>query len=116
MKKSIGLDIEHPKENLSHNDKKCPFFGEVSIRGKTFEGEVVSDLAQKTVKVCWDRYVKVKKYNRYLKKKSSVLAHNSDSVSAKKGDKVLIAETRPLSKRKHFAVVKVLKKMEESQK
>jgi len=109
MKTSLGLNIkEFAKENLNKNDKKCPFYGNVSIRGNTITGIVVSDKMTRTVKVQWDRTILDKKYNRYYKKTSSVLAHNSDSINAKVGDEVLIAETRPMSKRKHFTVVKVL--------
>ena len=111
MKEKIGYNIENfPKENINKDDKKCPFFGNVSIRGKTFEGVVESDKMTRTVKVSWSRYVRDIKYKRYLKKSSSVLAHNSESIDAKTGDKVLIAETRPMSKRKHFTVLKILER------
>lgn len=113
MKKNIGYNIENfPTENKNVEDKKCPFFGEVSIRGKTIEGVVESDKMNRTVKVSWSRYVRDIKYKRYLKKSSSVLAHNSESIAAKVGDKVLIAETRPISKRKHFTVLKILERGE----
>jgi small subunit ribosomal protein S17 len=61
-----------------------------------------------SVIVGWDNMIKDKKYARYLKTRSKVSAHNPECISAKKGDKVLIGETRPLSKTKHFVVLKVL--------
>lgn len=112
MKKSVGYNIEEVPQNVS-NDKKCPYYGKVSVRGKLFEGFVVSDSMNKTVKVAWETLAKDTKYNRYLKKKTKVAAHNSDTIGAKKGDKVLIGETRPLSKTKHFAVLKILQKAED---
>lgn len=107
MKTSVGYNIDWKPESEC-NDSKCPFHGETSVRGTTFEGVVVSDSMDKTVKVEWENMVKDKKYSRYLKSKSKVAAHNPDCVKAKKGDKVLIAETKPLSKTKHFAVVRIL--------
>ncbi len=108
MKKNVGYGLDYKPENPDVVDKKCPYYGEVSVRGKTFEGIVVSDKMDKTVKVQWDRLVKDSKYNRYLKKRTKVSAHNPPSINAKQGDKVLIGETRPLSKTKHFAVLKVI--------
>ena len=108
VKKSIGYNVDFKPEKTSETDKKCPYTGETSVRGKLFEGTVVSDSMTRTVKVQWEAMVKDTKYNRYLKKRTSVLAHNPDVISAKKGNKVLIAETRPLSKTKHFVVLKVI--------
>ena len=113
VKKSIGYDIDYMPKKSETVDKKSPFYGTVKIRGKTFEGKVVSDSMTRTVKVEWETLVKDSKYNRYLKKRTKVSAHNPDSISAKKGDRVLIGETRPLSKTKHFAVLKVLGGKEE---
>ena len=109
MKKSIGFGIEN-KEVSKTDDKNCPHFGKVSIRGKLFEGKVISTKMFRSAKVEWEILRKSTKYNRYLKKKSSVIAHNSDSVKAEVGDKVLIAETRPISKTKHFTILKILKR------
>lgn len=113
MKKSIGYNIDFKPEADSGNDKNCPFAGNVAVRGKMFEGTVVSALMSKTVKVEWETMVKDSKYNRYLKNRTKVAAHNSDAVSAKLGDKVLIAECRPLSKTKHFVVLKVIERAQE---
>jgi small subunit ribosomal protein S17 len=110
MKKTIGYNIESNVETTSSNDVKCPYTGEVSVRGKMFEGTVISALMAKTVKVEWETIVKDSKYNRYLKNRTKVAAHNSDAVSAKVGDKVLIAECRPLSKTKKFVVIKVIER------
>lgn len=109
MKKSVGYNIDEMPQKVSDNDSKCPFYGSTSVRGKIFEGVVVSDSMTRTVKVEWETTVKSTKFNRYFKKKTKVAAHNPDAVGAKKGDRVVIGETRPLSKTKHFVVLKVVK-------
>ena len=42
---------------------------------------------------------------RYEKRRSKILAHNPPCIDAKKGDKVKIAECRPISKNVSFVVV-----------
>lgn len=113
MKKSIGYNVDFMAEGTSENDKKCPFTGTTSVRGKMFEGTVVSSSMARTVKVQWETMVKDTKYNRYLKNRTKVAAHNPDVISAKVGDTVLIGECRPLSKTKHFVVLKVIKRANE---
>lgn len=107
MKTSVGYDIDSMPETVCE-DKKCPFHGEVSVRGSTFEGTVVSTSMDKTAIVEWENMIKDSKYSRYYKTRSKVAAHNPVCINAKVGDKVLIGETRPLSKTKHFAIVKVI--------
>jgi small subunit ribosomal protein S17 len=81
----------------------------ITTRGRTFKGTVVSDKAQKTVTVEWDRRIYIPKYERYLKKRSKVKAHNPEEINAKLGDVVIIKETRPISKTKKFVVTEVVK-------
>ena len=69
---------------------------------------VVSDKMQSTVVVKRDRFVKVKKYNRYKKSSSKIPAHNPPCLNAKAGDLVRIIECRKLSKTKNFVVIEVL--------
>lgn len=76
---------------------------------KEFTGTVVSDKMNKTVVVRTLRLSKHRKYSKILKQYNKFKAHNEDN-SAKTGDTVLIQETRPISKDKHFRVVKVLQK------
>ncbi len=83
-----------------------------STRGKTFVGVVVSAKANKTASVQWERRIFVKKYERYEKRRSKVAAHIPDHLEIKEGDTVRIAETRPISKTKHFVITE---KMEEIQ-
>lgn len=80
----------------------------LSIHGRTFIGTVVSDKANKTVKVEWERRRKITKYERYLKLRTRVAAHNPEHINAAKGDIVEIQECRPISKTKHFIITKKL--------
>jgi small subunit ribosomal protein S17 len=79
-------------------------------RGKRSEkvGVVSSDKMQKTVVVRVDRMVKHPKYHRYVRRTSKFMAH--DEFGAAVGDKVRIAETRPLSARKRWRVVEIISK------
>lgn len=72
-------------------------------------GIVTSDKMMKTVVVRVDRLVKHPVYKRYIRKRTKFMAHNEiEGVST--GDQVRIAETRPLSARKRWRVVEVLRK------
>ncbi len=89
-------------------DNYCPFHGKTKLRGRALLGKVTSAKAHKTVTVVIDRKYYVKKYERYERRRTKILAHNSPCIGSKPGDLVKVKETRPLSKRKHFAVVEVL--------
>ena len=80
----------------------------ISIRGKTFTGKVVSAKMHKTVVVQWERRVLIPKFQRYEKRRSKIKAHNPESIDAQEGDMVQVQQTRPLSKTKNFIVIKVL--------
>ena len=73
-------------------------------------GIVASDKMTKTVTVRVDRLVKHPVYRKYVKKRKKFMAH--DDLGSKIGDKVKIVETRPLSARKRWRVVEILKKAE----
>lgn len=79
---------------------------------KTLVGKVVSDKMNKTVKVVIIRRVKHPLVKKYINKTTKVLAHNEDN-KAKTGDIVRIKEVRPLSARKKWLVVEIVKKAQE---
>jgi small subunit ribosomal protein S17 len=83
----------------------------MSERGnrKTQVGIVVSDKMDKTVVVKVDRLVKHPVYNKYIKRTAKYKAHDNDN-SCKTGDRVLIVETRPLSKDKRWKVRQIIEK------
>ena len=72
-------------------------------------GVVTSDKMSKTVTVRVDRLVKHPIYKRYVKRRSKFMAHN-DVEGVSMGDMVRIVETRPLSAKKRWRVVEVLRK------
>ena len=71
---------------------------------KTLRGVVVSDKMDKTVVVKVDRYVKHPKYGKYYTISKKYKAHDENNVH-KVGDKVMIVESRPLSKDKRFIIL-----------
>ena len=77
----------------------------MSDRGlrKTRGGVVVSDKMDKSVIVEVTRTVMHPLYKKYIRKRSRFMAHDERNVY-KIGDKVQIAETRPLSRRKRWRV------------
>jgi small subunit ribosomal protein S17 len=78
-------------------------------RRKTKVGKVISDKMNKSIVVGVERLVRHPLYGKYFKKTSQFMAHD-DNNAAKEGDVVLIAETRPFSKRKRWRLVEVLEK------
>ena len=76
---------------------------------KTRVGVVVSDKMEKTVVVQVDNLIKHPVYKKYIKRKVTCKAHD-ESNNCNIGDKVLIVETRPISKDKRWRVREVLEK------
>ncbi|MBE7497391.1 MAG: 30S ribosomal protein S17 [Verrucomicrobiaceae bacterium] len=75
---------------------------------KTRVGVVTSDKMNKTIVVEVERRVPHPRFKKIVRKTSKFYAHD-ESEQAKEGDKVLIAETKPLSKLKRWSLVEVLK-------
>ena len=78
---------------------------EKTENGKILKGVVVSDKMDKTVVVSVSRFVKHPKYGKFYKINKKYKAHDAEN-KYKVGDKVEIIETRPISKDKHFKVIK----------
>ncbi|MBI3783047.1 MAG: 30S ribosomal protein S17 [Deltaproteobacteria bacterium] len=76
---------------------------------KTREGIVVSDKMDKTVVVVVERVIQHAKYKKRLKRRVKVKAHDQKNQCGI-GDRVVIAETRPLSRDKRWAVQAILEK------
>lgn len=69
-------------------------------------GHVVSNGADKTVSVSIERVVRHPVYGKYIRRTTKVMAHDEDN-ACQLGDRVAIAECRPVSKRKSWRVVEV---------
>ncbi|MFY9708062.1 MAG: 30S ribosomal protein S17 [Desulfobacterales bacterium] len=72
-------------------------------------GTVVSDKMDKTVVVQAERLVKHRLYDKYIRRRAKFSAHDAEN-SCRIGDKVLITESRPLSKTKRWQVSQILEK------
>ncbi len=97
-------DLVKPETECS--DRNCPYHGTLRVHGKRFEGIVTSSKTHKTVSVAWTRFRSLKKYDRFIKDRTKVLAHNPECINARLNDKVVIYETRPISRWKRFVVVR----------
>jgi len=76
---------------------------------KTKIGRVVSDGMEKSVSVKVEYLVSHPLYKKRIKKSSKFIAHDEKNL-CNIGDKVKIAETRPISKRKRWRVIEILEK------
>jgi small subunit ribosomal protein S17 len=72
-------------------------------------GTVTSNKADKTVTVLVERLVKHRLYLKYVRRRTKFAAHD-DQNDCRIGDKVLISESRPISKTKRWRVLKIVEK------
>lgn len=72
-------------------------------------GTVVSDKMDKTVTVMVERLVKHRLYKKYIKRQNKFSVHD-ESNACQVGDKVMITESRPLSRMKRWRVSEIVKK------
>jgi small subunit ribosomal protein S17 len=75
---------------------------------KELSGEVVSNKMEKTVVVKVRRMVKHPLYGRYIRRSTNLKAHDEKG-ACQPGDSVRIRESRPISKDKHWKVIKIVK-------
>ena len=74
---------------------------------RTLTGRVVSNKMDKSITVLIERRVKHPVYGKYITRSTKLHAHDENNV-CKEGDVVTIAECRPISKTKAWAVVEVV--------
>lgn len=74
-------------------------------KGKILKGFVVSPSKDSTAVVSVERYFKHPLYKKYITKSKRYKVHDPEGI-AQVGDKVLIAETKPISKTKRFKIMK----------
>lgn len=101
--RDIGIEVPTPQRECT--DDKCPFHGNLRVRGQILNGRVTSARMQNTVVVQSEFLRYVPKYERYEKRRSKHHAHNPPCIGAAQGDEVTLMECRPLSKTKHFVVI-----------
>ncbi len=76
---------------------------------RTIVGRVVSDKMDKSVSVAIERTIKHPVYGKYIRRTSKVMAHDAAN-ECKSGDRVAIAECKPISKNKSWSVVNVIER------
>jgi len=107
-------NMREEKNNINCNDPKCPFHGQLTARGRKFEGVVIKKFPKRLV-IEFERTVYVRKYERYAKAKTKLHARLPDCLSSQinVGDYIEISECRPLSKIISFVAVKKIRSKEE---
>ena len=94
--KNVGLGFKTPKEAIegTYIDKKCPYTGDVSIRGRILSGKVVSTKMHRTIVLRRDYLHYIKKYQRYEKRHTNISAHISPCFRCQEGDTVTVGQCR----------------------
>ncbi len=82
---------------------------ETKIGRDRAQGLVKSDKMDKTISVVVERVVRHPHYGKYLRRKTSFLVHDPQN-QARQGDTVEIESTRPLSRRKRWRLVRILRR------
>lgn len=76
---------------------------------KQFTGTVVSAKMQNTATVRVEWKIQHPMYRKVVTKRKKFMAHY-ENMAVKEGDEVVIAETRPVSKNVHFAIISIVPK------
>jgi len=79
------------------------------VKKRQLTGTVVSDKMDKTAVVQVERLVKHPLYKKYIRRRNKFAAHDSDN-QCNIGDKVLITESRPISKSKRWRITDIIEK------
>ena len=101
--RNIGLNVTAPTDSC--NDRNCPFHGSLPVRGQILTGTVVSDKMKGSIQIRRNYMHYVPKYERYEKRTAKYIAHCPPCIKVQQGDKVRIAECRPLSKTISFVTI-----------
>ena len=83
----------------------------VETNRRKMTGVVIKDKMEKTVVIEVEKFLKHPKYHKYLKTKRRYKAHDEKN-ECNVGDRVLIIESKPLSKEKRWVVKEIVKKEE----
>lgn len=106
--KHIGMGFKTPMAAITgtYVDMKCPFTGNVNVRGRIMKGVCVSNKMNRTLVIRRDYLHYIKKYRRFEKRHHNMPAHVSPAFpNVHEGDIITIGETRPLSKTVSFVVI-----------
>ena len=106
-KKTTTKEKERNSGNYEQKKKET----KIKTRGRTFEGEVIRK-HHKRITIQFERMIKIPKYERYEKRRTKLHARlqEQEKDNVEIGDRVEIAETRPISKTIHFIYTKTIRK------
>ena len=111
-KLDVKMKDNQKPEKIECKDRLCPFHGKdkLRMRGRMFQGVVIKKLSDR-VSIQFERMLKVKKYERYEKRKTRIHARLPDCLKNEinEGDLIEVVETRPISKMIHFVVTKLVR-------
>jgi small subunit ribosomal protein S17 len=106
MKKTDAKMENEKVVSTSCDDRNCHVHGNLKVRGRTFEGKVISK-SHKRIAIEFERMIYIRKYERYAKSRTKIHARLPECMENEIniGDVVKIQECRPLSKIIHFVVI-----------
>ncbi|PWN94362.1 hypothetical protein FA10DRAFT_264899 [Acaromyces ingoldii] len=115
--KDVGLGFKTPRAAIDgqYIDKKCPWTGQVSVRGRILTGRVVSTKMTRTIIIRREYLHYVPKYNRYERRHSKLPVHVSPAFRVAVGDEVIVGQTRPLSKTIRYNLLRISRSQAEKQ-
>jgi small subunit ribosomal protein S17 len=98
------------KSGKECSSRDCYVHGNLKVRGRTFQGTVTKKFNKRIV-IENERMVRIRKYERYTKKRTKLHARVSPCMESEIliGDLVKIRECKPLSKIIHFVVVEKIR-------
>ncbi|MEM3857296.1 MAG: 30S ribosomal protein S17 [Thermoprotei archaeon] len=102
--KSVGIpNVAPPTRECA--DVDCPYHGHLKVRGMVVQAAVIQKRASKMLVVEREYAFYDRKYQRYERRRSRIRAHLPLCVDAEVGDRVVVGETRPVSKSVSFVVL-----------
>ena len=109
--KPVGLGIKTPRTAIegTYVDKKCPWTGNINIRGKFLTGVVKTNKMKNTCIIRKDYLHFISKYHRFEKRHKNTPVHVSPAFRINPGDEILAGQCRPISKTVRFNMLKVIR-------
>lgn len=101
--RDIGIEVAPPTGTCQ--DPRCPFHGQLKVRGQQIVGHVTSNKMEHTVVVEKEHLHYNSKFERYDRRTRKYAAHLPPCLPVTAGQEVRIMECRPISKTVSFVVV-----------